>query len=300
MVLFALTLFAGAQTGVASVPQILFLTAVVVRMWWRDPWSGYGASFVMLSTVVNAFSLWGREGQLPRPVAGLALASLFLALMYWRAGHAMGPARPWTRGIPWIAFALVLVAFPLVFQPYYTNSGGMENTVLQGDYSLALRQFGRAPKRGDVVLFHYPLERRQVFMKRVVAIGGDRVQIRDKKLILNGTPVDEPYALRNTPYTIALRDNFPETADFPLPSKEWEEVMRAQEGKDVTVPAGKLFVLGDNRDSSLDSRFWGFIEPSDVVGAPVLVYWSVEKRLRPDDVETALGKVRWDRVFRRL
>lgn len=300
MILAAITLFAGVQNAVAALPQILFLTAVVVQMWKRDPWAGYGAALVMMATVVSAFSLWFREGQLPKAVAGLAAASMLLAVMYWWAGRALGSERPWVRGIPWIGLALLVVAFPLVFQPYYTNSGGMENTVLQGDFSLILRQLGRPAERGDVVIFRYPLDRRQVFMKRVVAVGGDRVRIRDKKLIRNGAAVDEPYALRNTPYTLALRDNFPETADFPLPSQEWARTMQAQEGKDITVPAGKLFVLGDNRDSSLDSRFWGFVDAGDVIGRPVMVYWSVEKRLRPDDVETALGKVRWGRVFQRL
>ncbi len=297
LILLALTLYGFLQNGVAVLPQIAFLIAVVVKMWWRDPWAGYGAAFVMAAGVGNAVLASFRDGVPRRAAIASAVISAALVVLYWMTGRMLGSVRPWTRGVPWITFAFVLLVFPLVFRAYYTPTGGMEPTILQGDSLLLRRQFGRSPARGEVVVFRYPLDRRQTFVKRVVAVGGDRVRIRDKKLIVNGSELQESYVIRNTPQMLGVRDNFPEQSEFPLPSPEWARLLDAQAGKDITVPDGKLFVLGDNRDASLDSRFWGFVDPADVVGTPVLVYWSLEKRGEPGEPDFPLSKIRWRRVF---
>jgi signal peptidase I len=238
-----------------------------------------------------------RDGHVSRPAVGVVVISVLLAGMYWMTGRALGPVGRWWRGAPWIAFAGLIVAFPLAFLAYYVPSGGMEPTVLQGDSLLILRRFGRIPGRGDIIIHRYPLQRDQVFVKRVVAVGGDRVRIEDKKLIVNGTEVAEPYAVHNTPQKVPLRDDFPELPDFPLASPEWAKQMDASAGKDLTVPNGKLFVLGDNRDSSLDSRYWGFVDPADVLGTPLFIYWSIDKRSLQGEPDVPLAKVRWGRVL---
>ncbi len=111
------------------------------------------------------------------------------------------------------------------------------------------------PQRGDVIVFIYPLDPSKDFIKRVVAVGGDTVQLVNKKVFLNGKEVPDPHAVYKEESFIPAdqkRDNF----------------------GPVTVPAGNLFVLGDNRDRSLDSRFWGFVPVNDVRGKAFVIYWS--------------------------
>jgi signal peptidase I len=126
----------------------------------------------------------------------------------------------------------------------------MENTLAPGDYMLVRPTAGSAISRGDVIQMHYPIDRRQTWIKRVVAVGGDHLRFRDKTLILNGSPVQEPYAIHSTAYIDTFRDNFPAAPNSPLMGN-WAEYLRQNvvDGE-LSVPAGKFFVLGDNRDDS--------------------------------------------------
>ncbi|MBC7928182.1 MAG: signal peptidase I [Bryobacteraceae bacterium] len=280
-------------------PQLFFLTFVVAGFWARNPWAGYGAAVILLGGVVSSILARIRDGGtasqslLLTSVLGVALAT-----MYFSAGQALGPARPLRRGLPWLIFACLLALFPLVFQAYVMPTGGMENTLLQGDSVFILRRFASgAPHRGDIVAHRYPLDRRQSFVKRVVAVAGDRVRLRKKKLVVNDRESSEPYVINNSPYEDVFRDNFPQAVEDDLPSNEWANFLRQSAGGEITVPVGKLFVLGDNRDSSLDSRYWGFVDEGDVLGRPVIVYWSVPRRRTTDDSESWLASVRWHRIF---
>jgi len=135
----------------------------------------------------------------------------------------------------------------------------------------------QGPARGDVVVFRYPRDRSLDYIKRVVAIGGDTVEIRDKQVFLNGEQVVNPHA-RFTNQDImnaaaGPRDNF----------------------GPVTVPEDKIFVMGDNRDNSYDSRFWGFVDLRDVLGQALIIYWSwdVDKYLFS---LSRFASIRWDRL----
>ena len=184
-----------------------------------------------------------------------------------------------------IIVALVLALFirTFVVQAFKIPSGSMEPTLEIGDHilvnkfiygiklpftSISLLPLGN-PKRGDVIVFIYPLDTSKDFIKRVVAVEGDTVKIVNKKLYINGAEVDDSRAVykENTFFAaeIQKRDNF---------------------GL-VTVPHGHLFVLGDNRDRSLDSRFWGFVPLKDVRGKAFMIYWSWNGQ------ETTL---RWKRI----
>ncbi|HOJ51854.1 MAG TPA: signal peptidase I, partial [Syntrophales bacterium] len=125
------------------------------------------------------------------------------------------------------------------------------------------------PKRGDVVVFIYPEDRSKDFIKRVIAVAGDTVEIRNKKIFLNGKLYTDQYGVYVDnfviPATVQPRDNF----------------------GPVTVPPGKIFVMGDNRDQSYDSRFWGYVDLRDVLGKAFIIYWSWDR--------DNMG-VRWSRI----
>jgi signal peptidase I len=183
------------------------------------------------------------------------------------------------------AFAL-LVALAIrsfAVQAYKIPSSSMLPTLQIGDHLLINKlRYGirepffdgwlwlySQPKPGDVAVFIYPQDRSKDFIKRVIAVGGETVEIRDKTVLVNGRPRDTPYAYfadgRDSIQPIGPRDNF----------------------GPVTVPTGHLFMLGDNRDRSYDSRFWGFVDVDDVKGKAVVIYWSWDGRDR---------WVRWERL----
>ncbi len=182
-----------------------------------------------------------------------------------------------------VALVLALIIRTFVVQAFKIPSGSMEPTLEIGDHILVNKfLFGikipftsinlfpwESPQRGDVIVFIYPLEPEKDFIKRVIAVGGDTVRIVNKKLYINGTEVPDPHAVYKEdtilPADQQKRDNF----------------------GPVTVPKGALFVLGDNRDRSLDSRFWGFVPLEDVRGKAFIIYWSWDRQ------DTT---VRWKRI----
>ena len=167
-----------------------------------------------------------------------------------------------------VAIVLALIIRTLVVQAFKIPSSSMEPTLLIGDHILVSKFIygvripfvgGRvlplsSPEQGDVIVFVYPEDESKDFIKRVVAVAGDAVEIRDKKVLVNGEPIDDGYAVYADGGTIRRdkRDNMPRTV----------------------VPEGKLFVMGDNRDRSYDSRFWGFVDVGQVKGKAFVIYFS--------------------------
>ncbi len=189
-----------------------------------------------------------------------------------------------------IAVILALFIRTFVVQAFKIPSGSMENTLLIGDhilvnkfiYGIKIPFTGgplsagdtlipvSKPHRHDIVVFRYPEDPSKDFIKRVIGIAGDTIEVRDKKLFVNGKLQNhEPYAIhkdpRHIPGQFSVRDNF----------------------GPVTVPANSLFVMGDNRDNSYDSRFWGFVNLKAVRGEAFIIYWSWNQ----DDFG-----VRWGRI----
>jgi signal peptidase I len=146
----------------------------------------------------------------------------------------------------------------------------------------------------------YPINRKDTFIKRVVGIPGDRVRIVGKQLFINGSPVSEPYAVHKTSYTDSYRDNFPSEANVPLYPPATEMLANNVVNGEVVVPPNHYFVLGDNRDSSLDSRYWGFIDRSDIIGTPDFVYYSAEPANPTGSPATWLSLIRWGRIFKTI
>ena len=171
-----------------------------------------------------------------------------------------------------IILAIVIALFirTFVIQAYKIPSGSMKPTLQIGDHILVSKfNYGiklpflrttlipvGAPQRGDIVVFIYPEDRSKDFIKRLIGVPGDTIEIRNKKILLNGLPYNDKHGVYVDnfviPGAVQPRDNF----------------------GPVTVPEGSLFVMGDNRDESYDSRFWGFVSKKDVLGKALIIYWS--------------------------
>jgi signal peptidase I len=185
-----------------------------------------------------------------------------------------------------IVIAVFVITF--VVQAFQIPSQSMENTLLVGDYLLVNKLcYGGGPgdglvpyqkiRRGDIIVFLYPVDPTQHFVKRVIGVPGDHLRLVNKKVWINGKPLDEPYVRYLEPPNNLFRDNFPRT-DIPAPGMEgkwWLQMQKLVDDGELIVPQGDYFVMGDNRDDSQDSRYWGFVPRENIVGRPLIIYWSV-------------------------
>jgi signal peptidase I len=198
----------------------------------------------------------------------------------------------------------------------------MEDTLLIGDH-LLVDKMAYAPagsvtkhllpydevERGDIIVFRYPGDIRQTYVKRVVGIPGDRIHLVNKQVYRNGKPLDEPYKYHKTDYIDSYRDNFPGDPNVHLYEAAQTMLEKHVENGDVVVPPGHYFAMGDNRDSSWDSRYWGFVPRENIIGKPLIIYWSydapTERLANPtigldhllDLVQNFFTKTRWSRTF---
>lgn len=197
--------------------------------------------------------------------------------------------RPRSTLAEWtITILLLLFLTTTLVQAYVIPTGSMEDTLLIGDH-LLVDKLAYAPpgpvsqyllpytevKRGDIIVFRYPVDISQTFVKRAIGVPGDRIRIVNKVLYLNGVKMDEPYTYHKTEYIDSYRDNFP---GDPVHVEQGAYDMLTQHvvNEEVVVPPNHYFALGDNRDSSLDSRFWGFVPRENIIGKPLIVYWSYD------------------------
>jgi signal peptidase I len=193
-----------------------------------------------------------------------------------------------------VTVILALFGTSFIVQAFKIPSASMEGTLLIGDHLLVNKFiFGgtgawyekvlpyRALQRGDIIVFKYPFADHQHFVKRVIGLPGDRLKLEDQRVFINGQPLDEPYVVHDpaSPYD-PLNYSFPPTGSQLYTTQvqpEWaHEIQKYVKGGEIVVPAGKYFAMGDNRDRSLDSRYWGFVERSAIMGRPFLIYWSVD------------------------
>lgn len=182
-------------------------------------------------------------------------------------------------------------------QAFKVSTGSMFPTVAIGDRFLVDKRayLGGMPQRGDLVTFRYPRDPSELLYKRVIGVGGDVVKIEAKKIYLNGRPLFEPYAQFETPASLPLRDSFPPTPSLleTLPADsgidpDWKLEMPSFIHDDgLHVPPDYVFVLGDNRDNSWDSRYWGFVPRANILGRAGMIYFSWDAKAR---------HVRWARL----
>jgi len=194
-----------------------------------------------------------------------------------------------------IVVALFIITFTV--QPFRIPSASMEPTLLIGDFMLVDKQVGpetpprifapaSAIHRGDLIIFHYPVDSSLHLVKRVIGLPGDRLHLRDGHVYINGNVLPEPYAVYRPSPPDSYRDDFPRlvSADPGVDSRWWIEMHRLVSQGELTVPQDNYFVLGDNRNNSEDSRYWGFVPGDAIVGKPFLVYFSL------NDSRSAAGR----------
>jgi signal peptidase I len=234
-----------------------------------------------------------------------------------RGDPPRGTIAEWT-----ITILLLLFLTTTLVQAFVIPTGSMEDTLLVGDHllvdKLTYAPSGpvsryilpyRAPKRGDIIVFRYPVDISQTFVKRCMGVPGDHIRLVNKQVYLNGHLLEEPYKYNKTDYIDSYRDNFPGEPNVNLLGGALDMLQHHVENGEVVVPPNMYFAMGDNRDSSLDSRYWGFVPRENIIGKPLIIYWSYETssdRLNnpaisvdhiTDLARNFFSKTRWRRTF---
>jgi signal peptidase I len=228
------------------------------------------------------------------------------------AGDGLLPA------IQSLTLMLVVAIFFTTFcvQPVRIPSASMEPTLLVGDFLLLNKRpilgtaSGLLPPdvihHDDVIVFHDPAEDSTAHLvKRVIGLPGDRIHLRDGVVYRNGVPLSEPFTVHRASPADFYRDDFPDlqTLDLRVTPAWWIALRRLAPDGELTVPPDNYFVLGDNRNDSEDSRYWGFVPRATIVGKPELIYFSLRQPDNPPDVDALrsipgpFGFARWGRTF---
>lgn len=237
------------------------------------------------------------------------------------------PARKGLHSLQSLATTIVIAIFVITFvvQAFQIPSESMEKTLLVGDYLLVDKaHYGQSRlwrwflpyhsiKHQDIIVFRYPVNPQQHFVKRVVAIPGDHLRLVNKHVYVNGVRQEDEYATFNWAQRDKFRDNFPDGGLFgdKISATWFLQARKLLEDGELIVPEGSYFVLGDNRDDSYDSRYWGFVPQESIVGRPLLIYWSMDRGLDGDmgvpsdklsilayNVTRLFDSLRWHRMLR--
>lgn len=232
--------------------------------------------------------------------------------------HERGTIAEWT-----VTILLLLFGTTTLVQAFVIPTGSMEDTLLVGDHLLVDKLAYSPPgpltknllpysdvKRGDIIVFRYPVDIKQTFVKRVIGVPGDRIRIMNKEVFRNGSKLNEPYKYHKSEYIDAYRDNFPAQPYMQLSEGAVDMLEKNVANGEVVVPPNSYFAMGDNRDNSLDSRYWGFVPRANIIGKPLIIYWSYETttdRLASQGIsldhvidlaKNFFIKTRWSRTFR--
>jgi signal peptidase I len=228
-----------------------------------------------------------------------------------------------------IVIAIFIITFCV--QPFRIPSESMESTLLVGDFLLVNKQSaspsaggvaGIFPAstihRGDIIVFHDPVDSTLHLVKRVIGLPGDHLRLHAGQVFINGHALDEPYAVYRPSPPDNFRDNFPrlQSADPEIDSHWWIRMRSLIDNGELIIPTGNYFVMGDNRNDSEDSRYWGFVPREAIVGEPLLIYFSLQqhdtddtanltqeaaaenqRRLHPSKIDALVDFARWGRTF---
>jgi len=222
-----------------------------------------------------------------------------------------------------VTIILLLFGTTTLLQAFVVPTGSMTNTVLVGDHmivdKLAYSPSGPVSryllpyedvKRGDIIVFKYPVDPSQPYVKRVIGVPGDHIRFENKTLILNGKRIEEPYRRLEPNQISTYLNNFPQQPDIMIDQRARDMLDNHVRGGELVVPEGHYFAMGDNRDNSADSRFWGFVPRDNIIGKPVIIFWSYDApteqlvggTLNPDHLidlaQHFFTRTRWERTLR--
>lgn len=216
---------------------------------------------------------------------------------------------------------ILLFGTTTLVQAFIVPTPSMDTTVRVGDHLLVDKlsyapsgSFSRLflpytePKRGDIIVFRYPMDISQNYVKRVMGVPGDHLRVVDKVVYLNGHKLDEPYAQHIFPDLQPYRDNFPGEPYGPVVDRAREMLAQHVVNGELVVPDGSYFAMGDNRDNSLDSRYWGLVPRENIIGKPFVIFWSYDAETADlvdftanhfiDLAKNFFVKTRWDRTLK--
>ncbi len=223
--------------------------------------------------------------------------------------------------IEWTVNILILLfGTTTLVQAFIVPTPSMDTTVRVGDHLLVDKlSYAPAgviskyilpytePKRGDIIVFRYPMDIQQNYVKRVMGVPGDHIRVVDKVVYLNGKPLAEPYAQHMFPGIEPYRDNFPSEPAGPVVDRARQMLAQHVQNGELVVPPNNYFAMGDNRDNSLDSRYWGFVPRENIIGKPLLIFWSYDAPTEDlvdynanhfiDLAKNFFSKTRWDRTL---
>jgi signal peptidase I len=222
-----------------------------------------------------------------------------------------------------INILILLFGTTTLVQAFIVPTPSMDTTVMVGDHLLvdklsyapagSISRFFLPytdPHRGDIIVFRYPMDIRQNFVKRVMGVPGDHIRVVNKAVYLNGKLLQEPYARHIQPDIEPYRDNFPGEPRGPVYDRAKEMLEEHVMNGELVVPPDSYFAMGDNRDDSLDSRYWGFVPRENIIGKPLLIFWSYDAPTEDlvdyttnhfvDLAKNFFTKTRWNRELKLL
>jgi signal peptidase I len=220
-----------------------------------------------------------------------------------------------------INIIILLFGTTTLVQAFIVPTPSMDATVRVGDHLLVDKlSYAPAgplskhllpytePKRGDVIVFRYPMNIQENYVKRVIGVPGDHIRVVNKNVILNGKQLVEPYIQHVSPAIEPYRDNFPSEPFGPVYDRAREMLEHNVVNGELVVPEGFYFAMGDNRDNSLDSRYWGFVPRENIIGKPLVIFWSYDAPTEDwvdynanhfvDLAKNFFFKTRWERTLK--
>ncbi len=248
------------------------------------------------------------------------------------ASHRAHPKAGIVPALQSLFHLIVIAIFIITFcvQPFRIPSESMESTLLVGDFLLVDKQVASssaddsagllpsaAIRRGDIIVFHDPVDSTLHLIKRVIGLPGDHLRLHAGQVFINGHALTEPYAVYRPSPPDNFRDNFPrlQSADPEIDSRWWIRMRSLIDNGELIIPTGNYFVMGDNRNDSEDSRYWGFVPREAIVGKPLFIYFSLQqgdsedagtltqaavadqRRQNPSKIDSLVDFARWGRTF---
>jgi signal peptidase I len=220
-----------------------------------------------------------------------------------------------------LTILILLFGTTTLMQAFVVPTSSMDRTVMVGDHMIVDKMAYAPPgalsakllpyrdiQRGDIIVFRWPVDPRQNYVKRVLGVPGDRIRVVNKEVYLNGRKLDEPYTQHIFPGIEPYRDNFPAEPFGPVSERGLDMLARHVVNGEIVVPPDNYFAMGDNRDNSLDSRYWGFVPRENIVGKPFFIFWSYDAPTEDlvdftakhfiDLAQNFFVKTRWERTLK--